>query len=104
MSKKKGMFSWLGLGSKDQETNAEQENDELETVTETEHKDTTELNETEQEATVENEAVAASSVESSSAEDNESVVIPAELEEVEAFLSAIHEHDDVQEVYVALEG
>ena len=28
----------------------------------------------------------------------------AELEEVEAFLSPIHEHDDVQEVYVALEG
>jgi YebC/PmpR family DNA-binding regulatory protein len=27
-----------------------------------------------------------------------------DLEEVEAFLAAIHEHDDVQEVYVALEG
>lgn len=28
----------------------------------------------------------------------------AELQEVEEFLAAIHEHDDVQEVYVALEG
>jgi transcriptional/translational regulatory protein YebC/TACO1 len=26
------------------------------------------------------------------------------MEEVEAFLAAIHEHDDVQEVYVALEA
>ena len=27
-----------------------------------------------------------------------------QLQEVETFLAAIHEHDDVQEVYVALEG
>lgn len=35
---------------------------------------------------------------------NPQTLAGAELEEVEAFLSAIHEHDDVQEVYVALEG
>jgi YebC/PmpR family DNA-binding regulatory protein len=35
---------------------------------------------------------------------NSQTLAGAELEEVEAFLSAIHEHDDVQEVYVALEG
>ncbi|MBT5387346.1 MAG: YebC/PmpR family DNA-binding transcriptional regulator [Porticoccaceae bacterium] len=35
---------------------------------------------------------------------NPQTISGAELEEVEQFLAAIHEHDDVQEVYVALEG
>ena len=35
---------------------------------------------------------------------NPQTVGDAEMEEVEAFLAAIHEHDDVQEVYVALEA
>lgn len=35
---------------------------------------------------------------------NPQILSGTELEEVEAFLAAIHEHDDVQEVYVALEG
>jgi transcriptional/translational regulatory protein YebC/TACO1 len=35
---------------------------------------------------------------------NPQTIGDAEMEEVEAFLAAIHEHDDVQEVYVALEA